>query len=41
MWEMAQVFEKRVKHVRNDVDLSEIAEICGKWLTYLINALIN
>ena len=23
----------------NDVDLCEIAEICGKWLKYLINGL--
>ena len=24
----------------NDVDLLEIAKICGKWLKYLINGLI-
>ena len=41
MWEMAQVFEKRLKYVGNDVDLWEIAKICGKWLKYLINGLIN
>ena len=41
MWEMALVFEKRLKYVGNDVDLWEIAQICGKWLKYLINGLIN
>ena len=25
--------------MRNDVDLFEIAKICGKWLKYLINSL--
>ena len=32
MWEMALVFEKRLKYGGNDVDLLEIAKICGKWL---------
>ena len=41
MWEMAYVFEKRLKYVGNDVDLWEIAKICGKRLKYFINALIN
>ena len=41
MWEMAQVFDKRLKYVGNDVDLWEIAKICGKWLKYLIIGLIN
>ena len=41
MWEMAYVFEKRLKYVGNDVDLWEIAKICGKLLKYLINGLIN
>ena len=41
MWEMAYVFEKRLKYVVSDVDLWEIAKICGKWLKYLINGLIN
>ena len=36
-----QVFEKRLKYVGNDVDLWEIAKICGKWLKYLINGLID
>ena len=41
MWEIAQVFEKRIKYVGNHVDLWEIAKISGKWLKYLINGLIN
>ena len=31
------MFEKRQKYVGNDVDLWEMAEICGKWLKYLTN----
>ena len=38
---MAEVFLKRLKYVENDVDLWEIAKICGKLLKYLINSLIN
>ena len=41
LWEMASVFEKRLKYVGNDVDLWEIVKICGKCLKYLINGLIN
>ena len=41
MFEIAQVFEKRLKYVGNDVDLWEIAKICEKWLKYFINGLIN
>ena len=41
MWVMAKVFEKRVKHVGNEVDLWEIGKICVKQLKYLINDLIN
>ena len=41
MWEMAEVFEKRLKYVGNDVDLWELAKIFLKWLKYLINGLIN
>ena len=41
MWEMAEVFEKRLKYVGNDVDLWEITKICGEWLKYLINGFIN
>ena len=41
MWEMDKVFEKRLKYVGNDGGLWEIAKMCGKWLKYLINGLIN
>ena len=40
MWEMAKVFEKRLKYVGNDIDLWEIAKTCGKCIKYLINGLI-
>ena len=30
MWEMVQVFQKRLKYVGNDVDLWEMAPICGE-----------
>ena len=30
MWEMAQVFEKRLNYVGNDLDLYEMAQICGE-----------
>ena len=30
IWEMAQVFEKRLNYVINDLDLWEMAEICGE-----------
>ena len=29
-WEMAQVFEKRLYYVGNDLDLWEMAQICGE-----------
>ena len=29
-WEMAQEFEKRLNYVRNDLDLWEVAQICGE-----------
>ena len=29
IWELASVFEKRLKHVGNDVDLWEMAQISG------------
>ena len=28
MWEMAQVFQKRLKYLGNDLDLWEMAQIC-------------
>ena len=30
MWEMPQVFEKLLNYVGNDLDLWEMAQICGK-----------
>ena len=30
MWEMSQVFEKRLKYVGIHVDLWEMAQICGE-----------
>ena len=30
MWEMAQVFEKRLNYLGNDLDLWEMAQICGE-----------
>ena len=30
MWEMAQVFQKRLKYLENDVDLWEMPQICGE-----------
>ena len=36
---MAQVFEKRLNYVGNDVDLWELSKIYGKWLKYLTNGL--
>ena len=29
IWELARVFEKRPKYVGSDVDLWEMAQICG------------
>ena len=45
MWEMTyicgkwQVFKKRLTYVGNDVDICEMAEICGTCLMYLTNGL--
>ena len=30
IWELAQMFEKRLKYVGNDLDLWEMALICGE-----------
>ena len=30
MWKMAQVFQKLLKYEGNDVDLWEMAQICGE-----------
>ena len=32
-------FEKRPKHVGNDIDMWEMTKICGKWLKYLTNGI--
>ena len=29
-WELAQLFEKLLKYVGNDVDLWEMAQMCGE-----------
>ena len=30
IWEMDQVFEKRLNYVGNDLDVWEMAQICGE-----------
>ena len=30
IWEMASVFEKRLNYVSNDLDVFEMAQICGE-----------
>ena len=30
IWEMAQEFEKRLNYLGNDLDLWEMAQICGE-----------
>ena len=30
MWEMVQVFQKRLNYVGNDLDLFEMPQICGE-----------
>ena len=30
IWEMTQVFEKRLNYVGNDLDVWEMAQICGE-----------
>ena len=30
IWEIAQLFEKRLNYVGNDLDLREMAQICGE-----------
>ena len=36
IWKMAQVFEKRLNYVGNDLDVFEMAQICGE-MTYLFD----
>ena len=35
MWEIAYIFEKRLKYVWNDLDMWEMVQIYGKWLKYV------
>ena len=35
MWEMASIFDKRLKYVGNDLKIWEIAKIFGKWFRYM------
>ena len=42
LWEMAQIcgemaelFDKRLKNVENDLEIREMAKIFGKWLRYI------
>ena len=30
IWEMAEVFEKRLNYVGNDLELWEMAQVCGE-----------
>ena len=32
---MAQIFDKRLKNVLNDLEISEMAKIFGKWFRYI------
>ena len=36
---MADVFEKRLKYMVNDLEIWEISKIFSKWLTYIVLAL--
>ena len=40
MWKMAEVFEKRLKCMGNDLEIWEISKIFVKWLRYMVLALI-
>ena len=35
---MAEVFEKRLKYMGNDLEIWEMAKMFGKWLTYMVLA---
>ena len=35
MWEIAELFDKRLKNVENDLEILEMAKIFGKWLRYM------
>ena len=30
MWKMASIFKKRLKYLQNDVDMWDMAKICGE-----------
>ena len=34
-WEMAELFDKRLKNVENDLEIWEMAKMFGKWLRYM------
>ena len=36
---MAEVFEKRLKYMGNDLEIWEMGKIFGKWLRYMVLAL--
>ena len=36
---MAEVFEKRLKYMGNDLEIWEMAKMFEKWLTYMVLAL--
>ena len=36
---MAQVFDKRLNSLRNDLEIWEKAKIFGKWLRYMVHGL--
>ena len=36
---MAEVFEKRLKYMGNDLEIWEMAKIFTKWLRYMVQAL--
>ena len=33
---MAEVFQKRLKYMGNDLEIWEMAKICWKWLRYMV-----
>ena len=34
MWKISEVFDKRRKYVRNDLEIWEVAKTYGKWIRY-------
>ena len=40
IWEVSQVFEKRLNYVGNDLNVWEMAQICGE-MTYLFDKRLN